>query len=320
MLAAAMLAALVGGLASLGWAQGPAEAAFPGDNGRLVFSAFRHGNTDVYSANPDGTGSKRLTDHPDIDGEPAVSPDGKRVLFTSGRNNAAGVEEVWVMRADGTNERRLTENADGDHAPQWSPDGEKIAFSRAGDGSDFGGRVFVMDLSSGRTRDLTPGFWAAGAPSWSPDGGRIGFVGDREGYGADEIHTVRPDGTGLKTLTSTSSDAHEFGLDWSPGGDRIAFATNLTGYEDCDPNGCDRLSEIYAMDRDGSDKVRLTRSPADDYHGDTYPAWSPDGSKIAFTRANDVFVMRADGTRERNVTGTPSVPELDPSWRPLPNR
>jgi WD40-like Beta Propeller Repeat len=81
--------------------------------------------SDVYTANVDGTGEVRLTDAPGLDGMSAWSPDGRRIAFVSDRD---GSWEIYVMAADGTGQRRLTNTPVDEGAPAWSPDGKKIAY------------------------------------------------------------------------------------------------------------------------------------------------------------------------------------------------
>lgn len=71
----------------------------------IAFDSDRNGNLDVYVMKPDGTGLRRLTDHPRRDFDPAWSPDGSRIAFTSDRD---GDREVYVMNADGSHQTRLT--------------------------------------------------------------------------------------------------------------------------------------------------------------------------------------------------------------------
>src|SRR4051794_26223402 len=79
----------------------PANAAFPGENGKIAFA--RDG--DVWTVNPDGTNRTQLTTDPASDTEPAWSPDGQRIAFTS--NRGGGTAHIWLMNADGSGQSRL---------------------------------------------------------------------------------------------------------------------------------------------------------------------------------------------------------------------
>ena len=84
------------------------------------------GNYEVYVINADGSGLKKLTDHPADDSGPVWSPDGKQIAFTSSRD---GYLEIYVMNADGSDLKNLTNNPADDTSPAWSPDSRQIAFS-----------------------------------------------------------------------------------------------------------------------------------------------------------------------------------------------
>lgn len=92
---------------------------------------------------------------------------------------------------------------------------------------------------------------------------------------------------------------------WSPDGKRIVFASDRSGD-----------GEIYVMDADGTDVLRLTHR--DGYDAD--PAWSPDGSKIAFCTDRDgnqeIYVMDVDGSNPRNLSNHPASDCATPSWSP----
>ena len=79
---------------------------------------------------------------------------------------------------------------------------------------------------------------------------------------------------------------------------RVVFVSNRDGNQ-----------EIYSANADGSDPRRLTTNLV----ADTEPAYSPDGSKIAFTRGGDIWVMNADGTGQGAVTGIEG-PDSEPAW------
>ena len=89
---------------------------------RYVWPLFPY---DIYVANADGSGPKRITDNPKYDAEPVVSPDGKQVVFGSQRE---GNFDVYVMNIDGTNVRRLTDRTGYNGGPWFSPDGTKIVW------------------------------------------------------------------------------------------------------------------------------------------------------------------------------------------------
>jgi len=165
--------------------------------------------------------------------------------------------------------------------------------------------LWIINLATGRERPLTR---ARGTteefPDWSPDGRRILFVGDLAEPGNFDIYTIRPDGSGLRSLTK--SPAFDGDANFPPDGKSIVFGSDRTGNAD-----------VFVMRRNGSGVRRVTRHPA----FDIYPTFSDNGRSIAFVSerdggVNDVFRMRVDGTHVRNLTNTPHVYEFEPNWQP----
>jgi Tol biopolymer transport system component len=107
-------------------------------------------NSDVYVMNADGSGTRRLTHNAAYDGEPAWSPDGRKIAFQSKRR-VGGNGEIYVMNADGSGKRNLTRNPAQDVRPSWSRDGRRIAFV-----SDRDGRLeaHVMNADGSGQRSL----------------------------------------------------------------------------------------------------------------------------------------------------------------------
>jgi Tol biopolymer transport system component len=96
------------------------------------------------------------------DAQPAWSPDGRRIAFTSDRGG--GSVDVWLMNADGSHLRRLTTSQGADLGPVWSPDGRRIAFTSDRDGNY---EVYVMPSRGGRQVNITNDPAASDVtPSW----------------------------------------------------------------------------------------------------------------------------------------------------------
>src|SRR5687767_1252028 len=118
-------------------ARGPIAASLgktSGSGARIVFASNRDvPSTEIYTVNPDGTGTTRLTFTAGATNtSPAWSPDRKRIAFMSTRTDPLG--EIYVMNADGSYLTRLTYSAGADDAPAWSNDGKRIAFTSTRDG------------------------------------------------------------------------------------------------------------------------------------------------------------------------------------------
>lgn len=179
----------------------------------------------------DGSSLRILPQVTDDDGEPAFSPDGRKVVF-SGRHTVAGVVQtrlyvvvlaseearpltraessqpswslrnriafvrdgaVYTMRAGGKGRRRLV-TRDGSE-PDWSPEGDRLAFVRDG-------RIFITTLAGKlrRLRGTAAAGAALGGPAWAPSGRRIAFHDALTG-----IHTIGTDGRGLRLLAASTS-------------------------------------------------------------------------------------------------------------------
>jgi Tol biopolymer transport system component/erythromycin esterase-like protein len=277
-----------------------------GGTGRIVFSSYREGESEIFTMDSDGSDVTRLTEDSARVNRPACSLDGKHIAYV--RREWSTNLEIYVMNADGSDPFRLTYNLkDNDIEPDWSPDGSSIAFSSS-EVSDFD--IFTIDLQNfdiytinlenfQQTR-LTENPGVDRSPDWSPDGNRIVFSSQRDGN--TEIFVMNADGSGERNLTNhPANDTHPA---WSPNGDLIAFVSDRYG----DDN-------IYVMSDDASKPIRLTDSAGQD----TNPAWSPDGELITFqsnrSGNSEIYVMNADGTNQTPIT---HHEEFDgfPDWQP----
>ncbi len=215
---------------------------------------------DIYQANADGSGLKKLTHNPKYDAEPVISNDGKKIVFGSQRKDDF---DIYIMDSDGSNEKRLTNTIGYDGGPWFSPDGSKIV-------------------------------WRA----WHPqtDKEKTQWKGNMENdYIIStplDIWIMNSDGSNKKRLTDNG--ATNWAPSWHPDGKRIVFSSNMDDWhENIEKFG--HNFEIYLIDEDGTDLERLTQNTV----FDSFPMFSFDGKKLVFgsnrnpekPRATDIFIV-----------------------------
>jgi Tol biopolymer transport system component len=132
---------------------------------------------DIFEANPDGTGLRRLTDAHGYDAEGSYSPDGRHIVFCSNRGGADDLE-LYVMDADGKNVRQLT-HAPGCYngGPFFSPDGQRVIFRSDRKKKDHL-QLYVINADGTGERALTDEpTWVQWGPYWYKDGRHIVYAG-----------------------------------------------------------------------------------------------------------------------------------------------
>src|SRR6266498_2961479 len=200
-------------VAALAASARPALAAFPGANGKIVFTSDRDGNDEIYVMNADGTAQTTLTNTPASDARPAWSPDGSKIVFTSNRDGNA---EIYVMNADGSAQTNLTNNPATDTEAAWSPDGSKIVFDSSADGT--------------AQTNLTNNSATDDAAVWSPDGSRIAFASTRGGFFFD-IWVMNSDGSGAPVDLTNTPAGSDVRPDWSPDGTKWSLPEVRRGFD-----------------------------------------------------------------------------------------
>jgi Tol biopolymer transport system component len=230
-----------------------------------------------------------------------------QLAFTTNRD---GNDEIYLLNADGTGLQRLTTDPAADIQPTWSPDGSKLAFA-----SDRGGTysIYVMDADGTNVIDVSQGTREDFLPAWSPDGSKIAFVRDVGGANFWDVIVMDADGSNQVNVTNNPDFAAA--PEWSPDGTQLVFESDRDF--DVDPN--ETGYEIFVMDADGSGVVNLTDNPAND----EFPAWSPDGSRIAFQTDRlgelEIFLMDPTGANLVNLTNHPAR-DIGAAWSPTGDR
>jgi TolB protein len=294
----------------------------PGPAGRIAFSrgtSVLAGDEEkvTYTVNPDGSDVQPLfTDGPSSN--PQWSPDGTEIqIFCCDDGMAA-----HIIDPDTGDLRELpppdpsSETHCGD---AWSPDGKRIACEVFGvDDPSRNGIYSIRSSDGGGLTRITSNPGGDDIPGdYSPDGKQLVFIRFKDERPVG-FFVTNLDGSGLRRVTPTDMilDDSGFGGSWSPSGDEILFVGLASE---------DAHKAIWVVDADGSSLHQLPITPAcggpfpdPTSHGCYSPSWSPDGSKIVFTRSSpdgveeNIYTVNADGTGLLQVTD--SGGDDNPDW------
>lgn len=278
----------------------PPNAPYPLPNGTGVVRNWPilslHFPGDICVMNINGTGRKQLTFDNSDNYDPAWSPDGTKIAFSSQPDIFKYDDpnhDIHVMNADGSDRKQVTDDEFSDYEPTWSPDGTKIAYSSYRN-ENF--EIVVMNADGSNQMQITEGPRTNFDPAWSPDGSLIAFASS--GQDGTYIYLMNPDGTERRLLYGTN----RFGRApaWSADGTRIAFVSGR---------------HIHFVNVDGSQLDRATYGVARVVHRNTDPTWSPDGNMLAFTSRRDIYVMVDLQTHYQRLTDNEDS-DFMPAWSP----
>jgi dipeptidyl aminopeptidase/acylaminoacyl peptidase len=231
------------------------------------------------------------------DRDPQWSPDGKWILFETGRR---GNSDLGVVSRDGLTTTLLTTSPADEGSAVWSPDGTHIAYVERSP-EHFSGRLFVaeFDTASGRfksdakaiytAKEDRGGGWSIRRPEWTPDGKALAVVLQDSGW--DKVYLISADGGAPQAITTGQSEDEN--PVFSPDGKQIAFVSNRDNAEE---------RRIWIADSDGGHPHPLPRIRTGI---DGEPIWSHDGKSIYFLYSSTfepssvaVASLQADSARE----------------------
>jgi hypothetical protein len=219
------------------------------------------------------------------------------IVYSEVRN--AG-PRLWVVNPDGSGARQLTtDRFASDTDPTVSPDGRTVAFVRTGaDGSS----ICTIRIDGTGLTELSPADVSAVGPTWSPDGSRVAFAGEDGG-----IYVIGADGSGVRMIAGTEGRFASH-LTWSPDGEQIAFAAG---------GDSARATDLWVTDIQGVTQVNLTVTPE---ISEGSPAWSPDGSRILFSRLTiagaSLMTIAPDPDAAPVAVTDGSTFDSNPAWSP----
>ncbi len=234
--------------------------------------------------------------------DPQVSPDGQWVAYTLTSTDTKDDKrdsDIWMVSRDGGKSVRLTYSTESENAPRWSPDGRYLAFLSSRAGKAKGTQVWVLDRMGGEAHQLTEVKGKLSEYEWSPDSRRMVLVMKENDEPEPEPGKPAP----AKPVVL----------------DRYHFKQDQQGYL-----SGDKRNRLWLYDVAGAKAEALTTETTFD---ESNPAWSPDGSMIAFvsnrdadwdrSRNSDVWVADSKpGSKPRRLTTNPGPDGGRLAWSP----
>jgi Tol biopolymer transport system component/imidazolonepropionase-like amidohydrolase len=264
------------------------------DGKTIAFFGYRDGGYDLWAIAPDGSNQRKITWGNFDDREPAYSHDGTRIAFSSDRGDALGSDyNIWVLDLGSRAMRQLTKDPGNDYMPSWSPDDKEIAFTSTRENSQS---IFAVALVDGAERRITDAKIRADAPSWGPSGDLVYYV---SGGGQSRLELAGRSLTGNENafaFRASWASPNEF-FHVSDG--RIRKRSIATPDA---PKTVEFTAGLQVTHPEYVHRKRdFTSTSPRQVLGIVRPVISPDATRVAFAAIGDIYVMRVGGKPE-NLT------------------
>lgn len=177
----------------------------PSERGGVVaFTSYRDGHAQIYAVPVTGGAASRITNTTFNETQPALSPDGTKIAYTS---DSSGVPKLWFCASDGTARQRLTAGfgfpGAAEASPSWAPASDRVVFVSTAGGT---AGLYVVTLGGGAPVALLSDASANVEPAWSPDGKVVAFASTRAG--GTNIFTID---VASKQITQVTADTNTAG-------------------------------------------------------------------------------------------------------------
>jgi len=250
---------------------------------KIAFVSARSGKKEIYLADYDGANVQQLTKDGSISVAPAISPDGRRLVYTGYQS---GYADLYLVDLSNGSRNRVVKFPGTNSGAAFAPDNNRIAFTASRDGNP---ELYVSAANGGGARRLTKTRGVESSPSWSPNGEEIVYSSDDRG--GPQLFRISAGGGSGQLIPTGYSYATE--PSWSPDGKKIAFSARTGGFSIAVKNLASGATQVVASGED--------------------PAWGANSRHLVYSSGSSIVLLDTQTARSVPViSGLGKVSE--PSW------